>query len=111
MIFLRGQSPTKGENQKVRISKTSREGDMAKPGPVSGLQLFTRLPSLMAITCRCLCTYLHLLISSASSKKRPLFSASLIKDKAVFFPLSFTVPLTSKTPLSQSVTVLLRAFH
>lgn len=44
VIFLQGQSPTKGENQKVRISKTSREGDTAKPGPVAGLQLFTRLP-------------------------------------------------------------------
>lgn len=35
---------------KVRIKKMSREGDVAKPGPLAGLQLFTRLPSLMAIT-------------------------------------------------------------
>lgn len=60
---------------------------MAKLGPVAGLQLFARLPSLMAITCSGLHTHLHLLISLARTEKCPLFSTSLIKDKAVFFPL------------------------
>lgn len=45
-IFCKVRAP-----HQVRIAKTSREGHMAKPGPLAGLQLFTRLPSPMAITC------------------------------------------------------------
>lgn len=39
---------------------------MVKPGPLAGLQLLSRLPSLMAITCGGLLAQLPLAISSYS---------------------------------------------
>lgn len=84
-IFCKVSTP-----HQVRISKPSREGDTAKSGPLEGLQLFARLPSPMVITCSGLHTHLPLLISPASRGKCPLFSTSLVKDKAVFFPIIYS---------------------
>lgn len=44
---------------------------MAKPGPLSGLQLLTRLPSLMAITCSGLHAHLPLAISLQVAESVP----------------------------------------